>query len=70
MNSNVIAIKNRYKNAVETKYTGTIAALPDETLELVVERIDAMIEEKAGNDDTITALLLILREISVNQLSQ
>lgn len=69
--SNVVAAKNRYKNAVESKYTAPIANLSDETLEILLERIDVMIEEINADEvnERTTALLLLLREITATELS-
>lgn len=75
MNSNVVAIKNKYKTAIEEKYTQRINMLSESSRDMLVERIDALIETlntqeniSIENSETYTALLLALREVTVDSL--
>lgn len=74
VNSNVVSMQAKYKDTVETKYSSRLDALDNSQLEILVEKIDALIEKvNTGTYSTVvkekyTALLLALKEISVEKM--
>lgn len=76
INSNVVSLKSRYKNSVETKYSPMIKSLNDESLNVLITKIDDLIEKVNTWDystevkEKYTALLLILKELAVDNVDE